>query len=50
LAASVGTAAPANARVVELVRELELRGDGTFFEREEVVRRFERIENPAMAC
>ena len=50
LATSAGTAAPANALVVELVRELERRGDGTFFERAEVVRRFRRIENQAKTC
>jgi 2-dehydropantoate 2-reductase len=40
LAASQGTTAPASALVVGLVRELEQRGDGTFFDRPEVVRRF----------
>jgi 2-dehydropantoate 2-reductase len=40
LAASVGTTAPANQLVVRLVQELERRGDGTFFARDEVVRRF----------
>jgi 2-dehydropantoate 2-reductase len=40
LAASVGETAPVNASVVELVRELEERGDGSFFSRDEVIRRF----------
>jgi len=40
LAESLGTTAPASALVVGLVRELEQRGDGTFFDRPEVVRRF----------
>jgi 2-dehydropantoate 2-reductase len=45
LAESVGMAAPANAEVVRLVRELERRGDGTFFEREEVVRSFGHLNS-----
>ena len=40
LAGPLGTTAPANERVVHLVRELERRGDGTFFSRDEVIRRF----------
>jgi len=45
LATSVGTTAPANVLVVELVRELERRGDGTFFDREEVVRSFGHLNS-----
>jgi 2-dehydropantoate 2-reductase len=40
LAESVGEAAPRNALVVSLCHELESRHDGTFFSREEVIRRF----------
>ncbi len=47
LAESLGTTAPVNAEVVRAVHELEERGDGTFFTRDEVVRRFEML--PAVA-
>lgn len=40
LAESVGEAAPRNALVVSLCHELESRHDGTFFSREEVIKRF----------
>jgi 2-dehydropantoate 2-reductase len=40
LAASVGTVAPASSLVVQLVRELEQRGDASFFSRDEVIERF----------
>jgi 2-dehydropantoate 2-reductase len=40
LAASLGTTAPVDELVVSMVRELEQRGDGTFFTAAEVVRRF----------
>jgi 2-dehydropantoate 2-reductase len=40
LAKSVGEAAPRNALVVSFCHELESRHDGTFFSREEVIRRF----------
>ncbi len=40
LAESVGTTAPINEFVCQMVRELERRGDGTFFAREDVIRRF----------
>jgi 2-dehydropantoate 2-reductase len=43
LAATVGTSAPMNAEVVRMVHELEQRGAGSFFSREEVIRRFERV-------
>jgi 2-dehydropantoate 2-reductase len=43
LAASVGMVAPANELVVQLVSELEQRGDGTFFTREEVIRHFTTV-------
>ena len=43
LARSVGLAAPANELVVDLVGELERRGDGTFFAREEVASRFDAL-------
>jgi 2-dehydropantoate 2-reductase len=43
LAQSVRTTAPANAAVVRLVHELEHRGDGTFFRREDVIREFDRL-------
>jgi 2-dehydropantoate 2-reductase len=45
LARSHGGAAPRNAKVVELVRELERRHDGTFFSRDEVIDTFRRIAN-----
>ena len=41
VAESHGETAPYNAKVVELVHELEARGDGSFFTREEVIERFE---------
>jgi 2-dehydropantoate 2-reductase len=40
LAGSLGMTAPANELVVELVAELERRGDGTFLARDEVIGRF----------
>ncbi len=40
LAESLGSSAPANALVVQLVRELEARGDGSFLSRDEVIGRF----------
>lgn len=40
LARERGGDAPANALVVAMVRELERRGDGTFFAREEAIERF----------
>jgi 2-dehydropantoate 2-reductase len=40
LAESVGTTAPINGLVCQLVRELEQRGDGTFFAADEVIHRF----------
>jgi 2-dehydropantoate 2-reductase len=43
LAATVELSAPMNAEVVRMVHELEHRGAGSFFSREEVIRRFERV-------
>jgi 2-dehydropantoate 2-reductase len=43
LAATVGLAAPMNAEVVRMVHELEQGGAGSFFSRDEVIRRFERV-------
>jgi 2-dehydropantoate 2-reductase len=43
LAESLGTVAPVNAEVVRAVHELETRGNGTFFSRDEVVRRFQAL-------
>jgi 2-dehydropantoate 2-reductase len=43
LAGSVGASAPASALVVRLVRELEKRGDGTFFARDDVIRQFAEL-------
>jgi 2-dehydropantoate 2-reductase len=43
LAATIGTTAPMNAEVVRMVHELEQRGAGSFFARDEVIRRFERV-------
>jgi 2-dehydropantoate 2-reductase len=43
LAATVGATAPMNAEVVRMVHELEQRGAGSFFSRDEVIRRFERV-------
>ncbi|HEX2474236.1 MAG TPA: 2-dehydropantoate 2-reductase N-terminal domain-containing protein, partial [Lacipirellulaceae bacterium] len=43
LAATVGQSAPMNAEVVRMVHELENRGAGSFFARDEVIRRFERV-------
>ncbi|HJQ80010.1 MAG TPA: 2-dehydropantoate 2-reductase [Lacipirellulaceae bacterium] len=43
LAATVGLSAPMNAEVVRMVHELEQRGAGFFFSREDVIRRFERV-------
>lgn len=47
LAESLGTSAPVNAEVVRAVHELEERGDGTFFARDEVVRRFRAVPTDA---
>ncbi|MEM9657905.1 MAG: 2-dehydropantoate 2-reductase [Planctomycetota bacterium] len=44
LAKSNGTAAPLNEKVVELVRSLEQRGDGSFFQRDEVVAALRQID------
>ncbi len=44
LARAHGGDAPNNARVVELVHELERRGDGSFFTREEVIARFKQVD------
>ena len=43
LARQSGAAAPANALAVEMVHELEQRGDGTFFTREQVLERFRAV-------
>jgi 2-dehydropantoate 2-reductase len=43
LAATVGKSAPMNVEVVRMVHELEQRGAGSFFTRDEVIRRFERV-------
>lgn len=43
LAQAVGLAAPRNAKVVELVHQLEQRGDASFFSRDEVVRVFQEM-------
>lgn len=43
LAVANGTTAPVNELVVRMVHELEARGDGTFFTREEVIDRFARL-------
>jgi 2-dehydropantoate 2-reductase len=43
LAATVGLAAPMNAEVVRMVHELEQRGAGSFFTRDEVIQRFKRV-------
>lgn len=43
LAGEHGGHAPANALVVEMVREMEVRGDGRFFSREEVIGRFSAL-------
>lgn len=40
LAESIGQAAPVNGQLVQLVRELEGRGDATFFSRDEIIERF----------
>jgi 2-dehydropantoate 2-reductase len=45
LAASVGTTAPANELVVLMVHELESRGDGTFFTRDEVISRMAALRS-----
>ncbi len=45
LAEMHGGAAPRNALVVRMVRELEARGDGSFYSREEVVDRFRELES-----
>jgi len=39
-----GGDAPYNALVVQMVHELEARGDGTFFSRDEVIQRFEALK------
>jgi 2-dehydropantoate 2-reductase len=46
LARELGLEAPRNARALELVQELEKRGDGTFFTRDEVLRRFQELRAP----
>lgn len=46
LAESAGIAAPCNSLVVQLTHELEQRGPGSFFTREEVVQRFEQRACP----
>jgi 2-dehydropantoate 2-reductase len=43
LAATLGESASMNAEVVRMVHELEQRGAGSFFARDEVIRRFERV-------
>ena len=43
LAKSCGAEAPYNAMVVQMVHELEARGNGTFFTRDEVVSRFQGL-------
>jgi 2-dehydropantoate 2-reductase len=43
LAESVGIAAPMNSEIVRMVHELERRGAGCFFSRDEVIRRMERV-------
>jgi 2-dehydropantoate 2-reductase len=43
LAATVGMTAPMNSEVVRMVHELEQRGAGSFFSRDEVIRRFKRV-------
>lgn len=45
LARELGLEAPRNAKVVELVHELEQRGDGSFFTRDEVIRRFQELKS-----
>lgn len=40
LSESIGQAAPVNRQIVQLVRELERRGDATFFSREDLIERF----------
>jgi 2-dehydropantoate 2-reductase len=45
LAASVGTTAPLNELVVRMVHELEIRGDGTFFRRDEVISRMAALQS-----
>jgi 2-dehydropantoate 2-reductase len=43
LAATVGLPAPMNEEVVRMVHELERRGAGSFFTRDEVIQRFSRV-------
>jgi 2-dehydropantoate 2-reductase len=50
LARSIGAAAPANELVMTLVRELEQRGDGTFFAPNEVIERFARLPDARAAA
>jgi 2-dehydropantoate 2-reductase len=45
LARELGLEAPRNARVVELVHELEQRGDGSFFSRDAVIHRFQMLKS-----
>ena len=45
LAATADVPVPFNAEVVRMVHELEQRGDGTFFSRDEVVRRFRNLSD-----
>jgi 2-dehydropantoate 2-reductase len=49
LAETVDEVAPTNAEVVRMVHELESRGPGSFFSREEVIRRFEKLEHVVAA-
>ena len=44
LAAANGSEAPCNALAVEMVHELEKRGDASFFQREEVIERFRGLQ------
>jgi 2-dehydropantoate 2-reductase len=46
LAGTLGLSAPVNAEVVRAVHELEARGPGAFFAREEVLRRFQSLPAP----
>lgn len=47
LARANGLDAPYNALVVQMAHELEARGPGCFFTREEVIRRFQQVGAPA---
>jgi ketopantoate reductase len=48
LTATVNTRAPMNAEVVRMVHELEERRDGSFFTRDEAVRRFGQLPTSAV--